>query len=374
MRHKVFVLVLSLLLTACRFGDDGSDPPRDVNPGLPPLVSTTPEDTGDGWTVSTAAAEDIDAAALSAALNRIRDGEYRRVDSMVVARHGRLVAEGYFNGFGRDSLHDLRSTGKSFTSALVGIAIDQGLLGVDDLASRHIPNFDGHANMSDRKRAITIRPLLNMSSGLACDDWVPNSPGQEERMYDSSDWIRFVLDLPAPFTPGSVPQYCTGGVVLLGHIVSLRSGMELDAYAQAYLFDPLGIRESIWRRSPDGRATGGGGLRLKPRDAAKLGQLYLAGGAWNGTQVVPAAWVAESALPVNRLGSDGYGFLWWKRSFPHHTEVTVESFFTSGNGGNYIFVIPALDLVVTFTASNYNSRASDLPFDILTRHVLPAVR
>jgi CubicO group peptidase (beta-lactamase class C family) len=372
MRHKV--LVLFLLLTACRFGDDDSDPPRDVNPGLPPSASTTPENTGDGWMVSTAAAEDIDATALTSAFNRIREGEYPRVDSMVVARHGRLVAEGYFNGFGRDSLHDLRSTGKSFTSALVGIAVEQGLLGVDDLVSGHIPNFDGYANMSDRKRAITIRHLLNMSSGLACDDWVPSSPGQEEKMYARQDWIGFVLDLPAVFIPGSVPQYCTGGVVLLGHIVSLRSGMELDAYAQTYLFDPLGIRESTWRRSPDGRATGGGGLRLKPRDAAKLGQLYLAGGVWNGAQVVPAAWVAESALRVNRLGSDGYGFLWWKRSFPHPTQGTVESFFTSGNGGNYVFVIPALDLVVTFTASNYNSRESDLPFEILTRHVLPAVR
>jgi CubicO group peptidase (beta-lactamase class C family) len=371
MRHGT--LFLFVLLAGCRFGDN-SDPPRDVNPGLPATLTTTPESLGDGWTVSTAGAEDIDADALLATYHRIRDGEFPGVDSMIVVRHGRLVAEGYFNGFGRDSLHDLRSTGKSFTSALAGIAIEQGRFGIDDPLSVHIPQFDAHRNMSDRKRAIRIRHLLNMNSGLECNDWAPTSPGNEEKMYDTNDWIAFVLDLPMMFEPGSVPQYCTGGVVVLGHVISLRSGMGLDAFAQAYLFDPLGIRESVWRRSPNGAATGGGMLRLKPRDAAKLGQLYLAGGIWNGVRVVPAAWVEQSRLRVTSLRQDGYGFLWWKRAFSHPTEGSVESYFTSGNGGNFIFVIPALDLVVTFTASNYNSPDMDRPFDILRWQVLPAVR
>jgi CubicO group peptidase (beta-lactamase class C family) len=159
----------------------------------------------------------------------------------------------------------------------------------------------------------------------------------------------------------------------LGYIISQRSGMALDAYANAWLFGPLGIQESDWRRSPDGAATGGGGLRLRPRDAAKLGQLYLDGGTWNGTRVVPADWVQRSQLRINRLGADFYGYLWWKREFSR-AGGNVECFFTSGNGGNYIFVVPSLGLVVVFTGSNYNSRLMDQPFGILADRVLPAVQ
>jgi CubicO group peptidase (beta-lactamase class C family) len=375
MQRKLIIVTVALL-TACGGGDgggglNGREP--DVNPGLPETLSLAPETTGDGWTVSTPANEGMSAAPLQGALEAIRDGSYSNVDSMVVVRHGRLVAEGYFNGFGRDSLHDLRSTGKSFTSALAGIAIQQGLFGVDDPISMHIPQFDRHDNMSVRKQAIQVLHLLNMNSGLECNDWEPSSRGNEERMYDSRDWVGFILDLPMAFEPGNAAQYCTGGVVVLGYVISQRSGMALDAYADAWLFGPLGIQQSGWRRSPDGAATGGGGLRLRPRDAAKLGQLYLDGGTWHGARVVPAEWVQRSQQRVNRLGTDGYGYLWWKREFSR-ASGNVESFFTSGNGGNYIFVVPSLDLVVVFTGSNYNSRLMDQPFGILADRVLPAVQ
>jgi hypothetical protein len=204
-------LAASALLASCGGGDGGRGAwERDANPGLPEMVTVAPENMGDGWTPSTPTAEGMDSTALLATLDSIRNGEYRGVDSMVVIRHGRLVAEGYFNGYGRDTLHDLRSTGKSFTSALAGIAIEQGLLGLDDPISLHIPQFENHANMSDQKRAIRIFHLLNMNSALECNDWDPGSPGQEERMYDHKDWVKFILDLPMINEPGSVPSYCTG--------------------------------------------------------------------------------------------------------------------------------------------------------------------
>jgi CubicO group peptidase (beta-lactamase class C family) len=348
----------------------GSTP--DVNPGLPSTISLQPENTGDGWTTSTPAAEGLDADALDAVLNAIRAGEYPGVDSMIVSRNQRLVAEGYFNGFGRDSLHDLRSTGKSFTAALTGIAVAQGLLSIDDPISQHLPDFESHDHMDARKRAITLRHLLHMSSGLACNDWDPASPGNEERMYGTRDWIGFILDLRMIADPGTASSYCTGGVVVLGHILSVRSGQALDDYAQTYLFDPLGIQQSSWRRSPDGRATGGGGLRLRPRDAAKLGALYANEGVWNGTRVIPESWVIESRERITMLGRDGYGYLWWTRSFPHGTTI-FESSFTSGNGGNFIFTFPQAELVVAFAASNYNDPKGDLPFQIVPR-VLSALR
>ena len=155
-------------------------------------------------------------------------------------------------------------------------------------------------------------------------------------------------------------------------MISYRSGMALDDYAAIWLFGPLDIRESRWRRSPDGQATGGGGLALRPRDLAKLGQLYLDGGSWNGNRILSAAWVAESRRTTTHLQSDGYGYLWWKRGFTHDG-TALECFFTSGNGGNFVFVFPALDLVVAFTGSNYNSDAMNQPFQILDKRVLPAV-
>ena len=377
----VLLLAAGLSVLSCGGGGDDKNPinlhsgaPQpDANPGLPETISVAPVNTGDGWAVSSPAAESMDSTTVLSSLEAIRDGRFRGVDSLVVVRHGRLVAEGYFNGYGPETLHDLRSTGKSFTSALAGIAIGQGLFGLDDPIANWVPQFESHANMDARKRAITIRHLLDMRSGLECNDWSSASRGNEERMYDTRDWVGFILDLPMANDPGTVASYCTGGVIVLGQVISWRSGMALDAYAAAYLFGPLGIQQSSWRKAPDGSATGGGGLKLRPRDAARFGQLYLNGGVWNGARVVPADWVTRSRERVTPLGNDFYGTLWWKRSFAHGGG-TVECFFTSGNGGNFIFVFPALDLVAVFTGSNYNSPLGDQPFDIVGNYILQAVR
>jgi CubicO group peptidase (beta-lactamase class C family) len=374
------ILLAGLLLAGCGGGGDGgagggnNGREPEVIPGLPPEITASPPNTGDGWTTSTPQAEGMDAAPLLAAMQEMQTGPgYTGIDSMVVVRHGRLLAEGYFNGYGRETLHDLRSTGKSFTSALTGIAIQQGLLAVNDPIGQHIPQFSSHDNMNARKQSIQVYHLLNMNSGLECDDWDPGSRGNQENMYDARDWVGFILDLPMSSDPGTVAAYCTGGVVVLGYIISQRSGMALDAYAQTWLFGPLGIRDSGWRRAPDGSATGGGGLRLRPRDAAKLGQLYLDGGTWNGARVVPESWVQQSQQRVNRLGTDDYGFLWWKRTFRRGVDL-VDSYYTSGNGGNYVFVLPSLDLVVVFTGSNYNSRLGTQPYAVMIDRVLPAVQ
>jgi CubicO group peptidase (beta-lactamase class C family) len=378
-RGAATALTVIALLCACGGGGSGGNSGginatnlgRD-NPGLAPVVTVSPENTADGWATSAPGAEGIDTAALLAGMNAIRDGQYPGVDSIVVVRNSRLVAEGYFNGFGRETLHDLRSASKSITSALAGIAVAQGLFTVDDPIAQHVPQFEQYANMDDRKRSITVLNLLNMSSGLDCNDWVPASPGNEERMYESADWIKFILDLRMANAPGGRSSYCTGGVVVLGSIVATRSGMTLDGFATTYLFNPLGIANVVWRRSPDGRATGGGMMRLRPRDAAKFGTLLVNGGLWNGTRVVPAAWVEVSKIQANTLGSDGYGYLWWKRSFQVRGAYQ-ESFFAWGNGGNFIFCFPAEQLVVAFTASNYNLPSGDTPFRILADRVLPAV-
>jgi CubicO group peptidase (beta-lactamase class C family) len=351
---------LGLLLSAC---GGGNGPPPDENPGLPAMITLTPENTGDGWQVSTPAAEQIDEALVLRAMEEIRDNT-PKVDSLLVIRHGRLVAEGYFNGFGRESLHDLRSTGKSFISALAGIAESQALLGTHDRVSRFVSDFESHAHMDDRKRSLEVFHLLNMLTGLECDDSNDASPGWEERVYRSRDWVKFVLDLRMVAAPGARFSYCTGGVVVLGHVIAQASGMSLDGYADAWLFGPLGIRESRWPRSPDGRAAGGTGLRLRPRDAAKLGALYANEGLWNGVRVIPEEFVMRSRQRVHSSGTEGYGYLWWKRQFTHRG-APIDCFYTAGNGGNHIFVFPTLELVVAYTGSNYNAPQSGLPHQMV---------
>ena len=346
--------------------------PLDDNPHLPPLITVAPDDRADGWRTSTAAAEGLSADAILATMQDIRDGRYTGVDALVVVRNHHLVAEGYFNGFGRDTPRDLRSASKSITSALVGMAQAEGKLAVDDRIAALVPDFERAANLDDRKRAITVRRLLDMSSGLACDDTDSLSPGNEERMYPSPDWVRFALDLPMAAEPGARTSYCTAGVVLLGSIVARSTGMGLDDYAAARLFGPLGIGPVTWRRSPDGRATGGGGLRMRPRDAAKFGELYLSGGRWNDARVVPEAWVEMSKETVTHIGRAGYALLWWKRTFTVRGAVQ-EAIYANGNGGNFIFVLPAERLVVMFAGSNYDSSLSDQPMDIMAQRLLPAL-
>lgn len=354
----------------------GHGPAPDDNPGLPPYMSVSPANTGDGWATSTPDAEGMDPQVLLARFESIRAGNYPGVDSVIVAKNGVLVAEAYFNGYGPDTLHDLRSTSKSITSALAGIAVEQGILSTEDTLA-DLVDLDSHQNPDDRKAAIKVLDLLNMNSGLACNDWDPGSPGNEEKMYQTQDWVKFVLDLPMITNPGGAQsQYCTGGVILLGNIISTRAGMNLDDFANAYLFGPLDIQSVQWRRSPDGQATGGGGMRLSPRDVAKFGQLYLNQGVWHGERVIASQWIEDSKQSMTAITTsqqNGYGLLWWKRSFPVRSE-TQEAVFASGNGGNFIFLFPQENLAVVFTGSNYNSRLTDQPFAILPQGILPALR
>lgn len=381
-RFSVASLLVSLLFYAgCSDTSwDGPSPHDNLsnsdNPGLPAYVSVSPDDTGDGWLTSTPDGEGMNAQLLYAGLESIRTGSYSGTDSVVVIKNGKLVAEAYYNGYGRDTLHDLRSASKSITSALAGIAIEQGVLSTEDTLGQ-LAQLDHYLNPDPRKAAIKLINLLNMNSGLACDDWEPSSPGQEENIYRANDWIKFILDLPMVANPGAQQShYCTGGAILVGNFVSARTGMKLDDFANTYLFGPLGIQSAKWRRSPDGQATGGGGLWLRPRDAAKFGQLYLNQGLWHGKRLIASQWIEESKQSMTTMITrevNGYGLLWWKRDFPVRGG-TQQAFFASGNGGNFIFLFPQENLAVVFTSSNYNSSLTNQPMDILSQQILPALR
>lgn len=329
---------------------------------------TVPERTDDGWTVADARSAGWDTAPFATAERHIADGTWKGVTSLLVAHRGALVYERYFNDGARDRLNDTRSLTKSLTALLVGAAIDRGL--IPDAQARVAPYFAdrrpfGHPD--PRKDAITVEDLLTMSSLLECNDENQFSSGHEERMYVGEDWIGFALGLPikgfAPWEtkPADSPHgrafsYCTAGSFLLGALVERATRQPLPAFSREAIEQPLGIAAVQWNLAPDGTAMGGGGTRLRSRDLAKLGELLRADGQWHGKPVISKAWV-RAMLTVRAQARDDadYGYQIWRFRFPYGGKEQP-AWAMSGNGGNYVFVVPELDLVAVITSSAYNQR------------------
>ena len=316
----------------------------------------------------------------------IRTGKFVKIGSVLIARHGKLVYEGYFDGDAA-SLRDTRSATKSITDALVGIAIDDHKLsGVDARVLALLPKRAKKLQNPDpRKTSITVEDFLTMSSPLECDDWNDASRGNEERMYLVEDWAQFILDLPIrgrmhvgekedPPPYGRNFSYCTGGVFTLSEVLQTVTGIRTDRYAEQKLFAPLGITDAEWVYSPLDIAQTGGGLRLRPRDLLKIAQLYLNGGEWHGQRIVSKAWVKTSITPHARIDeTTEYGYLWWLKSFPGNGR-SCPAFFMSGNGGNKVVAVPSLDMAVVITSTNYNTHGMhEQTEQILTEYILSAV-
>jgi CubicO group peptidase (beta-lactamase class C family) len=317
----------------------------------------------------------------------IRSGEFKKIGSVLVARHGKLVYEGYFDGDAA-TLRDTRSATKSITDILVGIAIqEKKLSAVDARVLALLPERARKMQNPDpRKDKITVEDLLTMSSPLECDDWNDASRGNEERMYVIEDWAQFILDLPVrgrmqlgehPDRPkyGRYFSYCTGGVFVLSEVLQKATGMRTDHYAREKLFTPLGITDAQWVYSPLNIPQTGGGLRLTSLDLLKIGQLYLNGGTWEGKTILNPAWVKVSTQPHAQIDDQtDYGYLWWLRSFKAGT-TPYPAFCMAGNGGNKVCSFPALDLVAVLTSTNYNTRGMHEQTDkLLTDYILAAVQ
>jgi CubicO group peptidase (beta-lactamase class C family) len=338
-----------------------------------PIIRVTAEDSEQLLSVLPSEVE-TDGELLRHAMSDLPPASEHGLRSMLVMRRGKLVLEAYWNGYDKNAQQDLRSATKSITSLLVGIAIDRKFVkGIAEPLRTYLEPV--YPNASALQQNITLEDLLTMRSGLACNDRDEGSPGQEDRMYRERDWVGYFLHLPTVSPAGQATHYCTGGAVVLGRVISEASKRSVPTFADEFLFGPLGIKGAHWSDFDNHKQTDTGGhLSLRPRDMARIGQLVLQGGTWKGQQVLPRAWIEQSTSEHTRIdGRKPYGYLWWRLLVPYH-DSHVSAIFAGGNGGQYIFVVPELELVTVFTGGNYNSRKAQRPFQIMNQYILPAVQ
>ncbi|MHC4350252.1 MAG: serine hydrolase domain-containing protein [Planctomycetota bacterium] len=332
------------------------------------------------WPVSTPAEQGLDGRRLDELVELIGQGErFPDLHSLLVVRRGYLVLEEYFAGSDADDLHTLQSVSKSFTSAIIGIAIEQELIeGVGQHVLDFFPELEGIENLDDRKRAMTVEDLLTMRSGTDYHERGPDSPHFQLNR-KSRGWTEFILSRPMINDPGTQFQYDSGGVILMSALIKARTGEHADAYMTEHLFTPLGIKRQWWHRNAEGHPHMGGGLHLTSRDMAKFGLLYLRQGKWEDEQVVPAQWVEASfsrhvLFPPQASPFAGYGYLWWVLPPADESGEHPDILAACGFRAQYIFVIPEHELVVVVTGGTHNSTDQGNPVSFLYSHILPAVQ
>ena len=268
--------------------------------------------------------------------------------SLLVVKNGYLVFEKYYSRGSREKYAVVHSVTKSFTSALIGIALDKGCLNsVDQKLVDFFPEYI--TDESDpMKKEISLRHLLTMSAGFKWNDRGPSM----RNWYLSSNWVKSAIQLPQENTPGDIFNYNSSTSHLLSAILSKSSEISTLDFAKQYLFEPLGIQSAYWHQDQQGYHIGGFGLGLSARDLAKLGFLYLNNGYWNGRNIVSESWVNEStsqqiqAVSHPIYGKFGYGYQWWVKKVDG-----CNSFRAWGRRGQFIVVVPELDLVIAVTSN-----------------------
>jgi len=302
---------------------------------------------------------------------------FKHITGVIVIKNGKLLIEEYFNGATRDSLHDVRSVGKSFASTMTGIAIQDGYIKSEQQTLQEFYDLKGFDHFSAKKAVVSLKDLLTMSSPFKGNDDDPASPGNEENMYPAADWVKFTLDLPLDtISYKGQWHYFTAGVVLLGGILDKSIPGGLETYADRKLFKPLGIVNYKWQYTPAHVVNTAGGIRMNALDFAKYGQLYKNNGHWKGKQLLPKSWISKTFtahLPIPGRVDEHYGYLFWNRKYVVKGK-SYETFYCAGNGGNKIFVFKDQPLVVVITATAYGSAYGHKQVDqMMENYILPAV-
>ena len=270
-------------------------------------------------------------------------GELPRLRSLLVSHRGDVVVERYFNGARPASPANVKSVSKSLISALVGIAIERGMVSGPETPIRtYFPELT--KDRDQRKQRITVEDLLTMRSGLES-----TSNRNYGAWVQSRDWVRFALARPLLAMPGTEMEYSTGNTHLLSAVLTKATGTSTWQFAQGALAQPLGFSLARWPRDPQGLYFGGNDMLLTPRQMLAFGELYLRRGSAGSRQVVPRAWIERSFIPrgVSRISGNRYGYGWWMRELAGR-----QAYFAWGFGGQYIILVPTLDLVVVTTSAS----------------------
>jgi CubicO group peptidase (beta-lactamase class C family) len=371
-------------------------------------VYRVPDKTGDGWEPSSLVDEGIDSKKINALMRDILTQRFENIHGVLLVRNGKLVLEEYFNGYsfnfsgpkfrgqqiayGQEKLHVTASVTKSVTSALVGVAIDRGF--IRDVNESMTVFFPQYMNLIDEKKArIALEHLLTLTSGLEWNEielWFREPQFDLARLWAVPDPIEYILSKDVVHEPGTYWYYSGGDVILLGEIIRKSSGLQMDAFAARFLMKPLGITEYEWDHINPDIIHASGNLKLRPRDMAKFGQLFLNGGTWKNQRIISETWTKKSTAPIVSIpknailklvareylpwvanAGDRYGYLWWVKSYCTDSGC-VDSYLADGWGGQKIIMFPSLDLVVVFTGGNYATH--EPVHEMVCEYILPAVQ
>ncbi len=319
---------------------------------------------------STPEAQGIRSEAIDAMLRDIRDTG-ADVHSLLILRHGHLVFEHYFAPYTAETRHSIFSCSKTFTSMLIGIAQDKGLINVHDHVLDYFPDVE-IAKVNDNLRAMTIHDLLIMGSGHAQDTFGTMLETEND---PDADWVKIFLNRPVDEEPGTHFVYNTGATYMLSAILTRVTGKSALTLANEWLFREMGIENAEWNTCPRGINQGGTGLRLRPRDLMRMGILLLERGRWGNKQLVSSAYIAEAqrAHIDNANPNDpnqdpnwaaGYGYQVWCNTFGGYR--------ADGMGGQYIVVLPHYDMVVVYTDALGGDITTGYPLDLISKYLLPA--
>ncbi len=326
----------------------------------------------------------LDSSKIFTLIHLIENNNFPQIHSLLIIKNDSLIVEKYFNGYSRNRIHTLQSVTKSFTSAMVGIAIEKGFItSVDKKILDFFPQYTNIQNMDDRKRAIKIKDLLTMRSGTDYSEGYTNSPHDQLNAL-STGWDIFYLNRPMMAVPGTIFNYDSGGIILLSSILKSTFGSHADIFANQYLFPQLGITNIVWFKNAEGHPHTGGGLSLRPIDMIKLGQLYLNKGVWKGTRIIPETWINKSFEKHVDLTADhnygghpyirGYGYNWWIFKSGGKSKTNQYVYGAMGALGQYIFVIPEYNMVVAVTSGATTDENFQNPQRFLYDYILDAVQ
>ncbi len=309
---------------------------------------------------------------------QIEAGEFGQINSILIWQGEQLVMDEYYHGTNAETMNQVYSVTKSVTSAMMGMAVNDQTIRINDPMLNYFPDSTNIDFLTEQKENILISDLLTMQAGFEWDELSAiygSGTNSVTSMVRSSNWVNYVLDQPMATTSGTSFTYNSGVTMLLGSILEESTGVSVESYTAENLFEPLEIEQWQWEKTPQGQTNTGWGLYLRSHDLLKFGRLYLQNGEWDGEQLIAEVWIEESTQPLVSAGEGfEYGYQWWRFSDKNRVVADLDEndlYFAWGFGGNFIFVVPHLDLVVVTTAENFENGAQI--FSALPDYIFPAV-